>query len=94
MTAYWIAMVNVTDAEAYADYARRAGPALESFGGKVLARGGRVETLEGTPFARNVVVAFPSFEQALDCYNSAAYQEAKSFQEGAAIRNISIVEGL
>lgn len=94
MVAYWVARVTVTDPEAYAAYAERATTALQSFGGKFLARGGRVVTLEGEDFPRSVVVEFPSFDEAVACYNSPAYQEAKALQEGAAIRNISIVEGL
>ena len=34
MPAYWIAHVEVSDAERYGEYARRAGPAIASFGGK------------------------------------------------------------
>ena len=94
MVAYWIARVNVTDREAYGAYAKLATMALESFGGKFLARGGQVVTMEGEEFARNVIVEFPSFEQAVACYNSPAYREAKALQKGAAIRNLSIVEGL
>lgn len=94
MAAYWIAHVNVTNPEAYAAYAKLATPAIESHGGKFLARGGRAATLEGEEFARNVVVEFPSFDQAVACYNSPAYQEAKALQEGAAVRSVSIVEGL
>ena len=94
MAAYWIARVNVSNPDAYADYAKGATAAIESHGGRFLARGGRVENLEGEHYPRNVVVEFPSFEQALACYNSAAYQEAKALQDGAAVRNLCIVEGL
>ena len=94
MVAYWLARVTVTDSEAYAEYAKRATTAIESHGGKFLARGGRSTTLEGEDFPRTVVVEFPSFDQAVACYNSPAYQEAKACQEGAAVRNLSIVEGI
>ena len=94
MVAYWVARVNVTDPDAYAAYAKLATTALQSYGGKFLARGGRVVTLEGEDFARSVVVEFPSFDDAVACYNSPAYREALALQEGAAIRNLSIVEGL
>lgn len=94
MTAYWIANVNVTDPEAYGEYAKLAGPALAKFGGTFLARGGRSVTLEGHDFARHVLVAFPSFEQAEACYHSPEYKAALRLQEGAADRNVCIVEGL
>ena len=94
MVAYWMARVNVSDAEAYGEYVKLATPALEGHGGKFLARGGRSVTLEGEDFARNVLVEFPSFDAAVACYNSPEYQEAKARQEGAAVRNLWILEGL
>ena len=94
MAAYWLARVNVSDSEAYAEYAKRATPAIEGHGGKFLARGGRSTNLEGDDYARNVVVEFPTYDQAVACYNSPEYQEAKACQEGAAVRNLWIVEGV
>ncbi|SHJ16204.1 DUF1330 domain-containing protein [Wenxinia saemankumensis] len=90
--ALWIAHVTVTDEDAYAEYAKRAGPAITDHGGEFMARAGRFEYLEGTPRPRNVVARFPSFEAARDCYHSAAYQEALSFAKGAADRELMIVE--
>ncbi len=94
MTAYWIGRVQVTDEAAYGEYAKRAGPAIEQHGGRFLARGGDIVTLEGEEFPRNVLIEFPSLEQAVACYNSAEYQEAWAFQKGAALRHICIVEGV
>ena len=93
MTAYWIARVKVTDEAAYGEYTKRAGPAIEKHGGRFLARGGNCVTLEGEDFPRNVVVAFPSLDQALACYNSKEYQEAWEYQKNAAVRGICVVEG-
>ncbi len=47
MAGYWIALVEVHDPEAYQEYAKRATPAIEKFGGRPLARGGRKIALEG-----------------------------------------------
>ena len=93
MTAYWIARVKVSDPEAYGEYVKRVPAAVEAFGDRFLARGGRVECLEGEAFPRNVVIEFPDFEAAVACYNSPAYQEAKAFAEGAAERDIIILDG-
>ncbi len=92
MTALWIAHVTVTDAEAYGRYAKLAGPAIAAHGGVFLARGGRYVQLEGNDRARNVVARFPSVEAAVDCYNSAAYQEAMSHAKGASQRDLVVVE--
>ncbi len=93
MSAYWIAHVTVTDADAYGEYAKRATGAIEAHGGEFLARATRTIWLEGNERARNVVVRFPSVEDAEQCYRSAAYQEALSYARGASERDLCIVEG-
>ncbi len=93
MVAYWIAHVEVTDAEAYGKYAALAKGAVESYGGKFLARGTRTVWLEGNERSRNVVIQFPSFEDAERCYKSDRYQEAMSVARDAAVRDLCIVEG-
>lgn len=92
--AYWIAHVTVTDPEAYGKYAVAAGPAFEKHGGKFLARGSRYVQLEGKERARNVVAWFPSLEAAKACYDSAEYQAALVFANGAAERDLMIVEAI
>jgi len=93
MAAYWIAHVHVTDADAYGEYAKRATVAIEQHGGEFLARATRTLWLEGEERERNVIVRFPSVEDAEACYRSAGYQEALSFARGAAERDLCIVEG-
>ena len=93
MPAYWIAHVEVTDAEAYGEYAKLATTAIEAHGGEFLARGTRTVWLEGKERARNVVVRFPSVEDAEACYRSDAYQKALSFAKNASVRDLCIVEG-
>ncbi len=41
MAAYLVALVDVTDPDAYQEYAKRAGAAAQKRGIKFLARGGR-----------------------------------------------------
>lgn len=92
MTALWIAHVNVTDAEAYGRYAQAAGPAIAAHGGVFLARATRYVQLEGNERARNVVARFPSVEHAVACYNSPEYQAALVHAQGAAERDLVVVE--
>lgn len=94
MAAYWMVRINVTDAEKYGEYAKRAGPAIESHGGRYLTRGGRTINNEGTEYSRNVIVEFPSMDDAEACYNSPEYKEAMSYAVGAADRLHCIVEGV
>ena len=92
--AYWIAHVTVTDETAYARYAALATGAIEAHGGEFLARGGRHRQMEGRDHPRNVVVRFPSLEDAVACYESPAYRAALAEAQGAAERDLVIVEGL
>lgn len=91
---YWIARVDVRDAEAYKDYVAAAKPAFERFGAKFLARGGTTDAVEGPCRARNVIIEFASLKQAQDCYNSPEYQHAKSIRNKVADGEVVLVEGL
>lgn len=90
---YWIARVDVNDAERYKDYVSTAKSAFERFGANFLARGGAVTQLEGQGRARNVVIEFPSVQHALDCYNSEEYQAALKIRKETADSDLMIVEG-
>lgn len=92
MSALWIAHVTVTDPDAYGEYARLATEAIAAHGGLFLARGSRYVQLEGKDRARNVVVRFPSVDDAVACYRSDAYQAALSHAKNAAERDLVIVE--
>ena len=92
--AYWIAHVTVTNPEPYAEYAKRATEAFKQFNARVLARGGAFEQLEGEGHPRNVVIEFDSMEDAQACYESEAYQSAKTFREDAGIASILLLEGV
>ena len=91
--AYWIARVDVRDAERYKDYVATAKPAFERCGANFLARGGAVTELEGTARARNVVIEFPSMQHAVDCYNSPEYQAAAKIRQEVADAEMIVVEG-
>jgi uncharacterized protein (DUF1330 family) len=95
MPAYWVARSKINDAVAYKKYTDRVPAILARYGGRVLARGGRYQILEGPQkFQRFVVVEFPSLEQAVACHESAEYQEAAAFRNGGAGEvELVIVEG-
>jgi len=92
--AYWIARVTVTDAEQYKHYVEATPAAFKKYGAVILARAGRTEQAEGEGRPRNVVIEFPSFEAAVNCYNSPEYQAAKAKRKGAGIAEIVLVEGV
>ncbi len=94
MKGYWVAHVTVTNPDPYKLYADGASEAFRKFNAKVLARGGQCTQLEGEGHARNVVIEFPSYADALACYNSDEYQAAKKHRDGNGIASIVIVEGV
>jgi uncharacterized protein (DUF1330 family) len=94
MPAYWIARADVTDTVAYSTYAKGAAKAIAAHGGRFLARGGRMVTLEGEGRERNVLVEFPSLEIAEACYASDAYQSALVHAKDVSVRDIVVVEGV
>lgn len=91
--AYWIARVDIRDAERYQDYVATAKPAFEKYGARFLARGGPFQTLEGNERTRNVVIEFASMQAAHDCYNSPEYQAAKAIRVTVADADMVLVEG-
>jgi uncharacterized protein (DUF1330 family) len=92
--AYWIAQVTVSNPDQYRLYAESAPLAFRKYGALVLARGGRSTQMEGEGRPRNVVIEFPSYEDAVSCYNSPEYQSARARRKGAGEASIVIVEGV
>ncbi len=92
--AYWIAHVTVTDMEKYKDYVNSAPPAFNKYRAKFLARGGSYEIMEGEGKSRNVVIEFESLDDAIACYRSEEYQQARNHRIDAGIADITIVEGI
>jgi uncharacterized protein (DUF1330 family) len=97
MSAYWVARSRINDPAEYKKYTDRVPAIIARFGGRILARGGRFQILEGPQkFQRFVVIEFPTPEQAVACHDSAEYQEASAFRKanGAGEVELVIVEGL
>jgi uncharacterized protein (DUF1330 family) len=92
--AFWIAHVTVTDPEKYKDYVEGSAIAFKKFGARIIARGGKFEQLEGNGRPRNVVIEFPTYQAAFDCYRSDEYQVAKAKRQGAGIADVVIVEAV
>ncbi|MBY8974868.1 DUF1330 domain-containing protein [Rhodobacteraceae bacterium NNCM2] len=91
---YWIAHVTVTDAEKYPDYVTGARTAFEKYGATFLARGGKWTDCEGgMGRERHVLIEFPTYQAALDCYNSAEYQAAREHRLGAGEATVIVTEG-
>ncbi|MEP7281748.1 MAG: DUF1330 domain-containing protein [Rubrivivax sp.] len=90
---YWIARIDVRDAEQYRRYIAANAEPLRRFGARFVVRAGRFEVLEGTSRSRNVVIEFPSYEAALDCYRSPEYQQAITLRAPVSDGDLIVVEG-
>jgi len=67
---------------------------ISRYGGKILARGGRYRIMEGPEsFQRFVVIEFPTFEEAVACFESPEYQEASVFRRAGGVVENVIVDG-
>ena len=92
--AYWVATYrSISDPDKLAAYAKLAGPAIQSQGGKFLVRGTPAKTFEGGLNERTVVSEWPSLEQAIAAYESPAYKEALRALGNGADRDLRIIEG-
>lgn len=91
---YIIGRVNVLDPDKFCDYAAAAGKAIKLHGAKALVRGGRCEVLEGEGRTRNVVLEFPTYEEARAYYYSKEYQAALQHRIGVAVVDVVVVEGV
>lgn len=84
----------IYDAEKLAGYSTLAGPAIEAAGGRFIVRGVAADAYEGGKLERTVVVEFPDLATAKALYDTPAYQEAVAALDGAAVRDMRIVEGV
>ena len=94
MPAYWVARSKINDPVEYKKYTDLVPAIIARHGGKVLARGGRYQIMEGPQkFHRFVVIEFPTWQAALDCYHSPEYGVALDARGDAIEGDIIIVEG-
>ena len=92
--AYWVTTYRaMNDAEKVAAYAKLAGPALTSAGGRFIARGEPSTVYELGLKQRTVLIEFESVEQAVAAHDSPAYQEALAVLGDGAERDIRLIGG-
>ena len=79
MTGYAITQIEVTNPEDYKEY---------------LVRGGEFKCFEGEwKYPRTVVIKFPSYEKALEWYNSEEYKPVRQIRLDNSVGNFIIVKG-
>jgi uncharacterized protein (DUF1330 family) len=95
MAAYILVDIEVKDPEEYAKYGALAPAIVAQYGGTYLARGGKVETLEGDwrP-KRFVILEFPTMEQAKAWWSSSEYSEPQKMRQASTNSKMIGVEGV
>lgn len=92
MPAYWLARCKINDPVEYKKYTDRVPGIIAKFNGRVMARGGKYQVMEGTDrFHRFVVIEFPTLEQAVKCHQSAEYQTAAAFRRAPGVSEVEQV---
>lgn len=90
---YWVAFADVTDPEGYKAYIAENAVAFRKYGARFLVRGGKTDPAEGKVRSRVVVIEFPSFQAAQDCYHSPEYARAMALRQGKSVMDLAITEG-
>ena len=94
MAAYIVAHVDVEDWDAYREYMRHTPRVIQKFGGRFIARGGEMVTLEGPEETlRIALIEFPSLEKAKAFYNSADYAQTKKLRERGGTAKFVAIDG-
>ena len=94
MVAYVINDMEVLDADLLEDYKKLSAPTVAQYGGRFLARGGKVDRLEGDWQPRRlVIIEFASAAQAHAWIDSSEYASAKLIRQRASRSNLIVVEG-
>ena len=92
--AYWIACYRkIIHPDKLAAYAKLALPAIESGGGRFLARATAAKAYEAGLLERTVLIEFDSIEQAVAVHDSAKYQAALAALDDGVERDLRIVPG-
>jgi uncharacterized protein (DUF1330 family) len=95
VAGYVIAIVDVTNAEDYQDYARKVPATIAKYGGRYLVRAGKMELREGEwPGSRTVILEFPSLARALEWYDSPEYRPLRPIRQANSIARIAFFEGI
>ncbi|MFA6358648.1 MAG: DUF1330 domain-containing protein [Candidatus Omnitrophota bacterium] len=96
MSVYMIVEAKeVTDKNKYSEYIQKVPQTIAKFGGKYLARGGKVLTVAGdwNP-PRLIIVKFASMDNFQSWWNSSEYKLVAPLREQSAKTNAIVVEGL
>jgi uncharacterized protein (DUF1330 family) len=95
MPAYVLAEIEVTNPEGYKGYTAVVGESIQKYGGRFLARGGAVHSLEGEwPERRRVILEFPSADAVRKWWDSPEYAKPKELRRANSNGRLILLEGI
>jgi uncharacterized protein (DUF1330 family) len=95
MPAYLISEIEIHNPEGYEEYRKLVKPTLDRYGGRFLARGGKIDVLEGKWNPKRIVICeFESVARARQWYESQEYKKPKEIRQKNSRANILVVEGV
>ena len=95
MPAYFVAELDVTNAEGMAEYRAAVPGTLAQYGGRFVTRGGATELLEGAPEPKRIVILeFTDTAAAKRWYNSPEYQKILPLRLASSTGRAFIAEGM
>ncbi|AET61043.1 DUF1330 domain-containing protein [Paenibacillus terrae] len=90
---YWVVGIDVHDQEKFQAYVAATPEILKKYSARLLAGGDNHLVPEGSARSRNMIIEFPSYQSALDCWNSTEYQQAIKLRLHASKIDLVIIEG-
>ena len=91
--AYLVIEVDVTNADLYKQYLAKNAPLTARFGGRFIARGGKIDAFAGEPPKRAVIAMFDSLDKAQAFRDSSEYKESIPLRDQASKYRAYIIEG-
>ena len=94
MSGFAIFNIDIKRSKEYKEYVEKVKPIAERYGGEYIIRGGESTIVEGSwAYPRTVVIKFPSYEKALEWYNSEEYKPIKQIRLDNSVANGIIIKG-
>ena len=94
-SGYVIAQLKVTNREKYKEYVSQVSAVVKKFGGEYLVRNGEYQVVEGEDnFPRIVIIKFPTYEKALEWYNSDEYKPIKEIRLANSEGSNIVIRGI
>ncbi len=94
MSVYMIIEIEIKNSQLYSKYVEKVPKVVEKYGGRYLARGGKITPLFGdwNP-ERIIIIEFESIQSLQKCFNSSEYFELAPLREQSTITKSIAVEG-